>query len=224
MGAMHHATLPRREAKKRDKRERIRAAAAQLFRAQGYEATTTRQIAECAGVATGTLFLYARHKDEALALVFGDDVDEVLTAPPTRPARLGFVSGLCRRLFGLYALYARDPELALRFLRRLPSLDDAEKVAHEARNERFVAVIREEVARAVRSGELRVDLDVDLATQTLFAVIRVSIFGWLATGPRVTPEAGTRELARTFRLLVAGMGTRRDGQALRRRPKRESEH
>lgn len=206
---MTRVTLPRREAKKRDKRARIRAAAAELFRAQGYEATTTRQIAERAGVATGTLFLYARHKDEALALVFGDDVDEALSAcTPSRPARVGFVSGLARRLSGLYALYARDPELALRFLRRLPSLDDAEKVAHDARNERFVAVIRDEVARAVASGELRSDLDVALATQTLFAVVRVLVFNWLAEGPGVRAEAGTRELIRTLRLLVAGMGTR----------------
>lgn len=204
---MNRVTQPRREAKKRDKRERIRAAAAELFRARGYEATTTREIAERAGVATGTLFLYARHKDEALALVFGDDVDEALAScTRSRPARLRFVSGLCRRLSGLYALYARDPDLALRFLRRLPSLDDAEKVTHDARNQRFVAVIRDEVARAVVSGELRADLDVELATQTTFAVVRVLIFGWLAAGPRITVEAGTRELSRTLRLLVAGMG------------------
>jgi AcrR family transcriptional regulator len=206
MRKMARAVLPRREAKKRDKRERIRAAAAELFRARGYDQTTTREIAEHAGVATGTLFLYARHKDEALALVFGDDVDAALGShTKSRPARLRFVAGLTHRLSGLYALYARDPELALRFVRRLPMLDDREKVAHDALNQRFVAVIRDEVARAVASGELRSDLDADLATHTLFAVVRVLIFGWLALPP-VNVEAGRRELARTLRLLVAGMG------------------
>ena len=65
-----------REAKKEDKRRRIRWAAAELFRKQGYDATTTRAIAERAGVATGTLFLYVRDKDEALALVYGHEVDD----------------------------------------------------------------------------------------------------------------------------------------------------
>ena len=117
-----------RVAKKEDKRRRIRAAAAELFRAQGYEATTTRSIAERAGIATGTLFLYVRDKDEALALVYGDEVDEVFAAAAkTRPSRLRFVRGVVHRLRGLYELYAGHPELALRFVRRIPTLEDAEK-------------------------------------------------------------------------------------------------
>src|SRR5690348_18030601 len=59
-----------REQHKRDKRERLRAAAWHLFSTVGYDATTTRAIAEKAGVASGTLFLYARDKQDLLFLVF----------------------------------------------------------------------------------------------------------------------------------------------------------
>src|SRR4051795_12569798 len=59
-----------RESNKRDKRERLRAAAWHLFSTVGYEATTTREIARKAGVASGTLFLYARDKQDLLFLVF----------------------------------------------------------------------------------------------------------------------------------------------------------
>jgi AcrR family transcriptional regulator len=195
-----------REAKKEDKRRRIRAAAAELFRVQGYEETTTRAIAERAGIATGTLFLYVRDKDEALSLVYGDEVDEALAAATeSRPSRLRFVRGIAHRLRGLYELYGRHPELALRFVRRLPTLEDAEKSAHDARNERFLAVLRDEVARAVVSGELRENLDVELATKTLFAVVRVLVFGWLAAPPAKVEE-GLRELEATLRFLVTGMG------------------
>lgn len=200
------AIVSGREAKKEDKRRRIRKAAAELFRGQGYEATTTRAIAERAGIATGTLFLYVRDKDEALALVYGDEVDETLAAATkTRPSRLRFVRGVVHRLRGLYELYARHPELALRFVRRIPTLEDAEKSAHDARNERFLAVLRDELTRAVGSGELRADLDAELAARTLFAIVRVLVFGWLGA-PRVNVDDGVRELESTLRLLVMGMG------------------
>ncbi|HVJ90878.1 MAG TPA: hypothetical protein VM580_13830, partial [Labilithrix sp.] len=111
-------------------------------------------------------------------------------------------------LHGLYELYARHPELALRFVRRIPTLEDAEKEAHDARNERFLAVLRDEVNRAIGSGELRADLDAELATRTLFAVVRVLVFGWLAA-PQLKLEEGLQGLESTLRLLVKGMGAER---------------
>ncbi|MBX3219209.1 MAG: TetR/AcrR family transcriptional regulator [Labilithrix sp.] len=206
--AMSTLSMRGREAKKEDKRRRIRAAAAALFHSQGYEGTTTRAIAERAGIATGTLFLYVRDKDEALALVYGDDVDAVLAAQTkNRPSRLRFVAGLAHRFRGLYELYARHSDLALRFVRRIPTLEDAEKAAHDERNERMLAVIRDEVVRAMGTGELRSDLDVELAKRTLFAIVRVLVFGWLAAPP-VAVDAGIRELEVTLRLLVSGLGAR----------------
>jgi TetR/AcrR family transcriptional regulator, cholesterol catabolism regulator len=197
-----------REAKKADKRRRIHAAASALFRSQGYEATTTRAIATRAGVAAGTLFLYVRDKDEALDLVYGDDVDEAIAAgTATRPRRLGFVSGVSHRLRGLYELYALHPGLALRFVRRIPTLEGDQKPAHEARNARIVATLRDEVERAIASGELRAHLHVERVVRTLFGVVRVLIFSWLAAPP-VVVEDGLAELRATLTLLVAGFGAR----------------
>lgn len=206
---------PVREAKKEDKRRRIIAAASALFRSLGYDATTTRAIAERAGVATGTLFLYVRDKDEALALVYGDDVDMALAAQTeSRPHRLPFVGGMVHRLRGLYELYARHPDLALRYVRRIPTIEDAERKEHDARNARFLSVIRDEIVRAVARRELRPDLDIELAARTLFAVVRVLVFTWLAAPP-TRVDAGLRELNTTLRLLVTGMGA-----PPARRPKR----
>lgn len=205
-GDMPHPSLPRREAKKEDKRRRIRAAAAHLFRTQGFDETTTRAIAERAGIATGTLFLYVRDKDEALALVYGDEVDGALMLQTeSRPRRLPFVAGMVHRLRGLYELYARHPDLALRYVRRIPTFEDAEREEHDARNARFLAVLRDEIDRAVAWAELRPDLDVELAARTLFAVVRVLVFSWLAAPP-VHVDAGLRELDATLRLLVSGLG------------------
>jgi TetR/AcrR family transcriptional regulator, cholesterol catabolism regulator len=213
------AKPPTREAKKADKRRRILAAAAALFRSQGYEATTTRAIAARAGVAAGTLFLYVRDKDEALDWVYGEDVDEAIaTGTATRPRRLGFVSGVAHRLGGLYELYALHPSLALRFVRRIPTLEGDQKPAHDARNARIVATLRDEVERAIASGELRADLDVERAVRTLFGVVRVLVFSWLAAPPVLVDE-GRRELRATLTLLVAGLGA--GGGTQTRRGRRE---
>ena len=50
-------------------RERLAAAADQLFRKKGYEATTVSEISEAAGLSRRTFFRHFRSKDE---LVFGD--------------------------------------------------------------------------------------------------------------------------------------------------------
>lgn len=204
----------RRDAKKADKRTRIQSAAAELFRSLGYDGTTTRAIAERAGIATGTLFLYVRDKDEALALVYGDEVDAALSRPAASRGR-GFSRAVAHRLRGLCELYARYPDLALRYLRRIPTLEDAEKSAHDARNARFVAVIREELERAISAGELRAELDVALAERTLFAVARIVIFSWLAA-PNPTLAGALRELELTVDLLVDGLGAAKPRPKTRR--------
>src|SRR5690349_14115596 len=62
---------------KHEKLERIREAARELFASKGFAETTTREIAERAGVGTGTLFLYARTKEELLMLVLAEKVEAV---------------------------------------------------------------------------------------------------------------------------------------------------
>ena len=56
---------------KQETRQRILDASKSLFRTKGYDATTTRDIASEAGIATGTLFNYFPNK-EAIVLTFVD--------------------------------------------------------------------------------------------------------------------------------------------------------
>ena len=102
-----------REMKKRDKEARIRAAALELIRRQGFAATTTAAVAERAGIAAGTLFRYVKTKEELLDLVFaGEIADVVERAFRTLPTR----GDIVRRLGHLYGelldYYERDLGLA----------------------------------------------------------------------------------------------------------------
>src|SRR5439155_13828663 len=55
-------------------RERIIDAARQLFAAKGFEASTTRDIADAAEIASGTLFNYFATKEDILAFLAADAV------------------------------------------------------------------------------------------------------------------------------------------------------
>jgi AcrR family transcriptional regulator len=50
-------------------RERIVAKAGELFRSRGFDATTTRDIARAAGIATGTLFNYFDNKEAVVGVL-----------------------------------------------------------------------------------------------------------------------------------------------------------
>ncbi|HWU46468.1 MAG TPA: TetR/AcrR family transcriptional regulator [Humibacter sp.] len=68
----------RRERNKQAKRERITAAASELFSQHGVDEVTTQQIADKADIGTGTLFLYAKTKGELLLLVQNAHYSEAL--------------------------------------------------------------------------------------------------------------------------------------------------
>ena len=68
----------RREQNKVEKRGRIIGAARALFSVKGFDAATIQEIAEAAGIATSTVFLYAKTKDDLLILVFHDEMLEVV--------------------------------------------------------------------------------------------------------------------------------------------------
>ncbi|OBB57133.1 hypothetical protein A5757_21125 [Mycobacterium sp. 852013-51886_SCH5428379] len=61
-----------REDESRRRRDAVFRATWELVQTQGFSAVTLRQVAERAGVALGTIFLYAANKDELLLQVFGE--------------------------------------------------------------------------------------------------------------------------------------------------------
>ena len=71
------AKLGLRERGKLEKRRRIRQAARDVFLEKGYDDATTREIAERADVAIGTLFVYAKDKRDLLMMIINDDLDQL---------------------------------------------------------------------------------------------------------------------------------------------------
>lgn len=85
----------RRERNKREKLERILAAASELFAEHGVDEVTTQQIADRADIGSGTLFLYAKTKAELLLMVqnshYADALRRGVAAAATEAAPLDAV-------------------------------------------------------------------------------------------------------------------------------------
>jgi len=203
---MPEAAIGLRERNKREKLARITAAARELFRAKGFEATTAREICERAGIGTGTLFLYVRDKRELLFLSFEADARRLFAAGKAEAARTTGLVGQLMCLFGRFtAYYARDHALSKSIVQELffrtHDPGGLGRLTHE-----FAEHVADLVAAAQAHGEVRSDLTPARAAMALFAHYAYWTLGWLGTGmlARESVEPGLR---RALELAIEGIGT-----------------
>lgn len=71
-----------------EKHERILAAAVRVFAKKGFHHSRVSEIAEEAGVASGTIYLYFRNKDDILISVFEESLDRIIREVSRDLARL----------------------------------------------------------------------------------------------------------------------------------------
>ncbi len=195
----------RREQNKLEKRERIREAAEKLFSLQGYDATTVRQVADEAGVASGTVFLYARDKEDLLFLVMHErlrrTIDEALASMPRR-ARL--VEGWVHQFSAIYEMYGKHPTLARPFVRLAPGAQGLNGDLVSALTQSFVQRLALQVQEAQGRGEVRQDVDPVLAATMAFGLYFTGLMSWLAGYAKL--EQLSQTLRRTLGLLFDGLG------------------
>ncbi len=172
----------RRDLRKEDKRERLRDAAWDLFEAQGFEATTTKQIAERAGFASGTLFLYARDKVDLLFLVFEEKlsaaVDEGLRTLPSDAPLLEQLLHLYRGFFRVYA--AAPPSVARAFVKEIPGADGPNATRVNQLTFATLHHVAGVVQRAQARGEIAADVMPVLLAQNSFALYYFALMAWLS--------------------------------------------
>ncbi|MGE3462161.1 MAG: TetR/AcrR family transcriptional regulator [Pseudomonadales bacterium] len=197
----------RRTRNKREKLERIVRAATGLFREQGFDATTGRQVCEQAGIATGTLFLYVRDKRELLFLMFRPRAEGVFARlPPGLSEGQGVVDGLMGLFGGLMRMYGRDRPLARLFVQELLFRSD-QADAMRALSAELGRRVRRMVEEARARGELRGDVPVAEMVSALGAHYMHWIQLWLGTGA-VGQRAAERGLRRSLELQVSGLAPR----------------
>ena len=195
-----------REKKKLETRERIRAAASELFTRHGYGAATMRQIAQRAHVGLGTLFNYAEDKRDLVFLIFNEELNAVtdvaLAAPrPGQP--------LLEQLLAVFRVHfrwlAEKPELARILLQELTFYSSGKQAAtfHGIRK-RLIDGVEALVCAAQEKREISRREPADVVARHIFFVYSASLRWWIAA-PRPDPAKGVADLRRLLALQFAGL-------------------
>jgi AcrR family transcriptional regulator len=202
-----------REQKKEDKLLRLERAGRELFSELGFEATTTRALAQHAGIGAGTFFVYFPHKLDLLVHLFLVDVGKVLDdAFATLEPDLPLVDSLMHVCGKLYDYYASDPRLSRAFMKEMiflevrPAADMTTTTLrrHDAALGELMMRFTGLVQAAKQRGELPESI-VDLeATYHLFGAYYWSLMMRLG-GMMPSREQQRWLLERSLRALVVGL-------------------
>lgn len=208
MGAVPDMTISRlREQNKQRTFDYIKQTAKRLFEQKGYEATTTREIAEAAQIGTGTLFLYVREKAEMLLLVYADAIEEITTnAFATLPEDLPVLDALMYIFSPFFHFYQQHPANACHFLKEL-LFHSGEQRSHErfdSLQEGFIIRLTHLVRHAQERGELRQQVDPRLAASSFYALYFAAVTAWLG-GFLLLDTASLAPLRAVFDLQIKGM-------------------
>jgi len=206
MNAKSNAPLGLRERNKLDKFLRIRAASKKLFTENGFEPTTTRQIAQEADVGLSTLFLYATDKRDLLFLVFNDDLDELTTrAFADSQGQAPLLDNLRTALRHFFVFYGRDKVISRDLTREITFYTTGmQSERFQATRARTIGSISTLVGQARAAGEVRCAEDDTLIATTMFYLLAAEIRMWLASESQ-TPEDGLNELMKRLALIMHGL-------------------
>ncbi len=197
--------IGRRERNKQEKLGRILAAARDLFAAKGFSETTTQEIAERADIGTGTLFLYAKSKEDLLIMVFKDEMIETSqTAFRKVSPDMPLVDQLMQVFGAMVAYHNRDLPLARALIREITILSGPDRKEDVRELMRIIYGGIGDVITAARARErIRTGIDLVLVGEALFGIYYVGLIGWL--NGHMTKQAFLKRLRAKLALSIDGL-------------------
>jgi AcrR family transcriptional regulator len=203
-----------RELNKRDKRRRIQSAARALFSKTGFEDTTLREIARKAGVALGTLSLYADDKRDLVLLIFSEEIAALIERAAKAPRKDQDLADQLTAFFGtFYKEYAREPTLYRTLLRENLFYGKSTHSAAFTENfRRIIGCIEALVVAQQKAGRISASVDPTVVARHFFFVFFAAVRWWI-TDDKPAAKDGIAELRRMFRLTVSGLAAPRARRA-----------
>jgi len=189
------------------KRGAILRAAVEVFSERGYFAARMREVAERAGVADGTLYLYFKGKEHLLVSLLEEHTRAFLVrarrdASAVEDPRQKLRSVIERHLASLESdrALARVFQIELRHSRRFLREIARGQVAM------YLQLLQEIIEQGVAKGCFRADVPTYVAARAVFGAVDELITAWvLSSRPRPLADQGEPLL----RLLLEGLEARR---------------
>jgi AcrR family transcriptional regulator len=187
--------LPKR--RKSVRRAEILAAARAVFLEHPYEQASITQIAERAGCVVGTIYGYFKHKRDLFDAVLTAFYDELIADIEPRFAVIEGTADRLRFLVARHLQITVDDPSWLKVLDREARGGESYfgSKLHQL-NRRYAQFVTRTLADGIARGELRPDLDPQMARDFLFGGLEHWVRNTVGRGRRNDPTAVAREMVR----------------------------
>jgi len=156
-------------------RKKIMTAASELMAERGNTNFQMSEVSDLCGMSKGSLYYYFSDRDELLAAIFDESVDELVMQIEGVAARADSARAALRGLYGEFAKRLKEGSvLSLAMTHELAGSNDVDQPDVTSRLTRVAEVIAAQLERAKAEGVVR--QDVDSAAAATFA-----LGGFLAT-------------------------------------------
>jgi len=205
-----------RRASREDKRRRIIDAAVEVFALKGFFGARVSEIAEAAGVADGTIYLYFRSKDDILISLFEEKMAEInrrfasLLSEVDDPTEK-----LHRYVVEHLRLVSEQPKLmqvltvelrqSARFVREYSPKAFA----------KYLALLGSVLEEGQRRGVFRRELDSPVFRRALFGAIDEISLEWVLRGGHQDPASVERTGHQIASFLIRGLRPDEDAPVIR---------
>jgi len=163
-----------------NKRERIIQAAAKFFGEKGYHNTTTAEIAEAAGVAAGTIYIYFSSKEELVVAVFEEFLGRNMSRLQEGIAAASSPDDKIRTMMSLgFKLMEENPDSARIFLSQLRQSTMMIKMVAKQSSRAYRDIIEAILREGIDQGVFR-PMDTGAAATMLFGAYQNVVLDWVA--------------------------------------------
>jgi TetR/AcrR family fatty acid metabolism transcriptional regulator len=169
-----------RRTSREDKRRRIIDAAVKVFAEKGFFGAKVSEIADAAGVADGTIYLYFKSKDDILISLFQEKMSEIVKQLQAILHELPDPETKMRRyVIEHLKLVARQPDLMQVLTIELRQSARFIKEYSPKGFARYLAVIGAIIEEGQKSGVFRKDLEASILRRALFGLIDELSLEWV---------------------------------------------
>lgn len=164
----------RAEASRAARREVILDAARQVFGERGFRGTTIADIAEAAGIALGTIYIYFKSKEDVFAAL-NQRLIEIIAASLTSPTGATTVREIVEARIEHVFAACRDHRDLVRLMFLNMDQDSAATMRMREAEEGRFKPMSDMLARARESGMIR-DADPFVMTRLVFGLVTVAVY------------------------------------------------
>lgn len=183
--------------KEGNKEKDILEAAIKVFAEVGYHKAKISKIAEIAGVATGSVYVYFEDKEDILLQIFSQIwtklYDELLAVKTN--SNLSPTDKFDAMIDLVFDVYTENPPLAMVFVNEQSHLQRSAQERFTTFYEKFMNVGEEIISEGIAKGVFSDSLDVGILRYYIFGAIRNLIQHW-ASDPKTFPLNKIRQTVR----------------------------